>query len=126
LLSGLDGAFPSSRKIGGLASGARKAGDTALYQGNVTYRSGLVGVAMRGDIEVEAVVAQGCRPIGDPMFVTRASDDILQELDGQPPLDMLGNVYQHLDHTTRNLRPIRCSWGSRCAIPAKNIIRAIF
>ena len=44
----------------------------------------MVGLAMRGNLEVDAVVAQGCRPVGSPMFVTRherrPAVEILQQL----------------------------------------------
>ena len=63
LLSGLDFAFPDAVKVGGLASGGHGAGSHALYLGQETYRDGVVGVAFTGDIVVDTVVAQGCRPV---------------------------------------------------------------
>ena len=84
LLMGLDYAFPDAVKIGGLASGANQPGGNSLYLyppfeggnyrgvvlGKTTYNSGAVGLALSGNIAVDSVVAQGCRPIGDPMQVT--------------------------------------------------------
>lgn len=102
-LKGLDNAFPESRKVGGLASGSREAGGNALYLGSDVHHSGLVGVAMTGNIEVDTVVAQGCRPIGLPMFITRGQNNILQELDGQPPLQVLQKLYETLDTRDKEL-----------------------
>ncbi len=104
-LKGLDGAFPQSKKVGGLASGSREAGGNALYLGSEVHHSGLVGVAMFGDIEVDTIVAQGCRPIGTPMFVTRCQNNFLQELDGQLPRQVLQKLYETLDPRDKGLLP---------------------
>ena len=96
LLGGLDRAFPRSRKVGGLVSGGREPGSSALYLGCRVYRAGLVGVAMSGNIDVDTIVAQGCRPIGEPMFVTSCDGNVLRGLDGRPPLHVLQELYQQL------------------------------
>jgi len=102
-LSGLDGAFPASKKIGGLASGARSAGGNALFLGASAYHSGLVGVGMHGNIDVDTVVAQGCRPIGDPMFVTKCEGNMLHELDGKRAIDALRDLYASLAASDKEL-----------------------
>ena len=89
---GLDRVYPLSPKIGGLASGARQVGGTALYLGNQVHHSGCITLALTGNIEVDTVVAQGCRPIGDPMFVTAAHENLIRELDGRPPRDVLARA----------------------------------
>jgi small ligand-binding sensory domain FIST len=100
---GLDRHFPQSRKIGGVASGGRTPGDNALYLGERVYRSGLVGVALAGDIALDTVVAQGCRPIGNPMFVTRCRENWLLQLDGRPALEVLQELYQRLSPEDQEL-----------------------
>lgn len=102
-LAALDQAYPSARKVGGLASGASEAGENALILGGETYRSGLVGVALSGNLEVDTIVAQGCRPVGEPMFVTRSRGNILLELDGRRPLEVLYDLHQSLDDHSRRL-----------------------
>ncbi|HEY8517683.1 MAG TPA: FIST N-terminal domain-containing protein [Candidatus Binatia bacterium] len=103
LIRGLDAAFPSSKKIGGVASGGRTPGDNALLLGDRVHRSGLVGVAMAGNLELDTIVAQGCRPIGVPMFVTRCRDNVLQELDGRPALEVLQDLYESLPPADQEL-----------------------
>lgn len=103
LIRGLDGAFPASKKLGGVASGGRTPGDNALYLGNRVHRAGLVGVALSGDIELDTIVAQGCRPIGLPMFVTRCRENVLQELDGRPALEVLQELYETLSAEDQEL-----------------------
>lgn len=103
LLQGLDLQFPASRKIGGLASAARRPGENRLYLGPSSYSSGAVGIALTGNVIVDSVVAQGCRPIGEPMFVTSCRDNLLLALDGRPPLDVLRDLYERLPGEDRDV-----------------------
>jgi len=103
LLHGLDLGFPASRKVGGLASAARGPGENRLYLGPNSYSAGTVGVALTGNVIVDSVVAQGCRPIGDPMFVTACRDNLLLALDGRPPLDVLRDLYERLPGEDRDV-----------------------
>jgi len=93
---GLDAAFPSGTKCGGLASGAAQPGGNALFLGAQTRRSGAVGVALSGALEVDSIVAQGCRPIGEPMFVTACERNIVHHLDGEPALEKLQDLLARL------------------------------
>jgi small ligand-binding sensory domain FIST len=103
LLKGLDDTFRDSTKVGGLASGGLEPGANALYLGHHTHRSGLVGVALSGNVEVDAIVAQGCRPIGEPMFVTRSQGNVVYALDGNNPIGVLQDLYQRSDPRDREL-----------------------
>ncbi len=89
----LDVAFPGSRTVGGLASGGRQPGTNALFLGRRVHRGGCVGVALAGDVAVDAIVAQGCRPIGEPAFVTRCERNLLYELDGRRAADVLRALF---------------------------------
>jgi small ligand-binding sensory domain FIST len=102
-VKGLDRAFPLAAKIGGLASGARQVGGTALYLGDQVYHSGCVTLALTGNIEIDMIVAQGCRPIGDPMFVTAAHENLIRELDGRSPREVLAELFERLPSTDREL-----------------------
>ena len=102
-LKAMDRAYPGGRKIGGLASGGRQLGANALFLGHHTLTAGMVGVALTGDIELDTVVAQGCRPIGQPMFVTKCQRDLIWELDGKPAVEVLQSVYQQLERAEQEL-----------------------
>src|SRR5919107_4872600 len=67
LLAGLDYAFPGSAKIGGLASGGTSPGLNAFFLDGEVHTSGIVGAALSGNVLVDTVVAQGCRPVGPLM-----------------------------------------------------------
>ncbi|MET0497260.1 MAG: FIST N-terminal domain-containing protein [Steroidobacteraceae bacterium] len=100
---GLDRVFPGSVKIGGLASGARQVGGTALYLGDRVYRSGAITLSLTGDIQVDAIVAQGCRPIGEPMFITAAHENLIREIDGHAARDVLSDLFEKLPPADRDL-----------------------
>ena len=100
---GLDYAFPKSAKVGGLASGASEPGRNALYLNNLCLRSGLVGVALSGNIQIDTIVAQGCRPIGKPVRVTECQENVLSAIDGKPPLQVLQELFQQLPERDKQL-----------------------
>ncbi len=110
-VTGLDEHFPSSVKVGGLASGGTQPGDHSLYLGGQVYRSGMVGLALQGDVEVDAIVAQGCRPIGTPLFVTRSRDNLLLELDGRRPVQLLQELFERAAPRDRELMRASLSLG---------------
>jgi small ligand-binding sensory domain FIST len=103
LLAGLDYAFPNSSKIGGLASGATSAGLNALFLDGEVFTEGTIGVALSGDVVVDTVVAQGCRPVGELMRVTRCEGNLLYELDDKPAFEVLQGLFSALDQRDRYL-----------------------
>jgi small ligand-binding sensory domain FIST len=103
LIRGVDFAFPSSVTIGGLASGGFGPGANALFCNGHVFTEGAVGVAFSGNIILDTVVAQGCRPLGEPMRITRAEANFLLEIDGEPPLRVLEQLYENLPEQDRAL-----------------------
>ena len=103
LMDGLDRAFPGQIKLGGLASGGDGPGDHILVLDDRLVRSGAVGVALYGDIEVSTVVAQGCRPIGPAYVVTRAEKNLLIELSGEPALSQMERMFSNLEEDDQAL-----------------------
>ncbi|PMB38112.1 hypothetical protein CEN41_24215 [Fischerella thermalis CCMEE 5330] len=103
LLQGLDYAYPGSMKVGGQASSGVMGGRIALFCNGRLYEEGTVGVALSGNIVLEAIVAQGCRPIGQPYQVTRGDRNIILELDEQAPLFVLRDLIASLSEEDRTL-----------------------
>jgi len=95
LIRGLDATFPAGRKLGGIASGSQL-GSSTLWLKDQLYRDGAVGVALTGNLAIDTIVAQGCRPIGNPMVITGCRDNLLLELSGKPPLQVLRELYETL------------------------------
>jgi len=102
-LAGVDYAYPRASKVGGMASGAQSQGGNALYLGDKIHSSGLVGVALSGNIRLDTIVAQGCRPIGKPMNITKCRQNLLEEVEGQPPLSVLEEMVETMSEYDRKL-----------------------
>ena len=118
LLEGLDFAYPGSPKVGGLASASSMGVPSGLFYhsqqhpGQPLYREGTVGVALSGEIVLETIVAQGCRPIGKPFRVSQAERNVILELvseesasttAGITPLEALRHIIQNLSEKDRQL-----------------------
>jgi small ligand-binding sensory domain FIST len=103
LLEALDAVSPSGIKLGGLASGGARPGDHALFLGTSTHRRGAVALAMHGNLEIDTVVAQGCRPVGQPMFITRRRDNLLIDLDGRSASEVVQELFVSLPPEDRSL-----------------------
>ena len=99
----MDFAYPASKKVGGLASGAQQPGGNALYLGDEIYSKGLIGVALSGNIEMDTIVAQGCRPIGQSMLITECKQNMLLKLDKVPPMEVLQEINETLNENDRDL-----------------------
>ncbi len=87
---------PGAVILGGMASGGTGPQQNWLFHGPAVRDSGAVGVLLDGGVTVTTVVSQGCRPIGDPMIVTKAERNILEQLGGRPALDQLKQIFQQL------------------------------
>ena len=87
---------PALRVVGGMASGAREPGVHRLILGDRVLLEGAAGVLFQGSIACRSVVSQGCRPIGKPLVITKARDNIIEELGGKPALAQLQQLWQEL------------------------------
>ena len=91
--------------VGGMASGSAKPGGNVLILNDQVTRAGGVGISIRGDVEIDAVVSQGCRPIGKPLIVTGAQRNVLKALAGRPALEVLRETVAELSPEDRELLP---------------------
>ena len=103
LVDALTEAYPQAPMIGGLASGAHQAGENRLFLDGKVYDDGAVGVGLTGKIALRTVVSQGCRPIGEPLIVTRAEKNVIFELGGRPPMKILQEMLPQLPEKDRHL-----------------------
>ena len=82
----LEAAYPGRPAIGGVASGGESPGQNVMIFEGQPLHHGLCGVALWGDIEIDTVVSQGCRPIGRHLVITEAERNVIRQLGGKPPL----------------------------------------
>lgn len=103
LLAGLDYAFPEGQVVGGLASGGARPGDSVIFLDNTVHHNGAAGVAIGGGVRIDTVVAQGCRPVGKPMTVTKCDQNIILGLDHKSPVEALNELVMQLTPRDREL-----------------------
>src|SRR5262245_7321429 len=82
--------------LGGMASGIRGPGQCRLVLDGEVRDQGAVGVLLEGEIGLRSIVSQGCRPIGQPMVITKAEENVILELSGQTPFDQLRRLWDRL------------------------------
>ena len=94
---------PGKPVLGGMASGATRPGENRLLLGPTVHRAGAVALRLSGGVRVRSVVSQGCRPIGKPMVITKAQQNVVLELGGRPALEQLRELYETLPDQERRL-----------------------
>ncbi|HZQ84608.1 MAG TPA: FIST N-terminal domain-containing protein [Acidimicrobiales bacterium] len=88
----LDEHHPGLPVLGGNASAARGPGGNRLALDDRVTVDGAVGVLLGPGVGVASLVSQGCRPIGQPLVVTKAERNIVYELGGQPAYERLMEI----------------------------------
>lgn len=89
--------------VGGMASGALRAGGNALWVNEQVIHEGVLGVSISGAVDVDVVVSQGCRPIWRPFKVISAHHNVIFNLEGRPPLAWLQDLIPELSDDDRAL-----------------------
>ncbi len=87
-------AYPGVPTLGGLASGNY---DRLVLcrDGQVVSGDALV-LGISGGLQVQTIVSQGCRPIGEPLTITGAKQNLLLSLGSKPAYGVLNTVFNNL------------------------------
>ncbi len=93
-LSGWNGAYPGVPAIGGLASGDPD-NIVVCHDGRAITGDG-IALALSGGVALRTVVSQGCRPIGEPLTITGAKQNLLLSLGSKPAYGVLNTVFNSL------------------------------
>jgi small ligand-binding sensory domain FIST len=102
LLAHLNEHVPGTVVMGGMASGGGRLRQSRLFLDGRVLSHGAVGAHLP-QAEVHPLVAQGCRPVGDPYTITRAEGNVIHELGGRPPLARLQDLAAALIGRDREL-----------------------
>jgi small ligand-binding sensory domain FIST len=103
LLERLNTDRPGVPVVGGMASGGHGPGQNRVGLGRQSFKSGAVAALLHGPISVRTVVSQGCRPIGEPLVVTKAEQQWVQGLGGRKPLEVVQEIFAGLGEEDRAL-----------------------
>lgn len=87
---------PDLRIVGGMASAGIRPGNNTLFLNDWIDHSGGIALALSGNVRVDVVVSQGCRPVGPSLRVSEADGHVLMALDDQPALERVEQVLRTL------------------------------
>lgn len=93
--------FPGVPAVGGFVSGGPEEEDLFLFTETGLAREDFVAVGFGGGIRIAPLVAQSCRPIGEPLVVTRSRSNTVQAIAGKPPYAVLAETFASLDEALR-------------------------
>jgi small ligand-binding sensory domain FIST len=101
LLALLGTRYPGVPVVGGMASSNEGPTHTAVFLDGQVYGDGAVGIAVAGGSGLRPVVSQGCMPIGRPLIVTGAHENMIETIASRPAVDVLVETLRELDEETR-------------------------
>lgn len=102
-MEGMNEAYGSAPLVGGLASASASANGNVLIVNGQSHSQGMIGLVMNGNIKIDVIVSQGCKPVGETYIVTRAEKNIIHEVAGRSFLEILRQVFSNLDESERQL-----------------------
>jgi small ligand-binding sensory domain FIST len=88
---------------GGMASGSNQPGLNVLIQNERVLSTGAVGVSLSGNLDIDFIVSQGCRPIGTPFVITKCKANVILELGGRKAIEALQEMAQELSEADKRL-----------------------
>ena len=86
-------AWPGVQCVGGLASGTNDGEGVAVFHNGRLFDAVLVAVT---GLRVMPIVSQACRPIGEPLTVTRAESNVVYSLGARPAYEALESAFEGL------------------------------
>ena len=87
-------AFPGVPSLGGLASGDQE--NIVICRDGRAISGDAVALGLSGGVQVRTIVSQGCRPIGEPLTITGARQNLLLSLGSKPAYSVLNTVFNGL------------------------------
>ena len=92
----LDTHAPGAPLVGGMASSAQEPGENMLIRNDQLFTEGFVGVTLAGAVDVQTIVSQGCSPVGRTLVITKARDNVIEQLGGKPALQALRDMVEEM------------------------------
>jgi small ligand-binding sensory domain FIST len=89
-------AFRNLPCAGALASGGSTPEECVMVRDGEVLEGGVVGLAFRGGMKMITVTSQGCRPIGAPLTITKAENNLVYQMGGSTAYEVLDEVFQRL------------------------------
>ncbi len=94
IVAGIQAVFGEHyRFVGGSAGDDFLFKKTYQYHGNQVYSGQIVGVGINGDVHFGIGVRHGWKMLGTPRKVTKAHDNIIEEIDGKPAISIYEDYF---------------------------------
>jgi small ligand-binding sensory domain FIST len=103
LLEAFNHFYPGIPVVGGMASAALRPNGNLLFVNDQIVQEGAVGVAFAGEMSVDIIVSQGCRPIWRPFKVVQAYRNQIINLEGRAPLAWMQDLIPGLSEEDKVL-----------------------
>lgn len=88
--------YPGIPVVGGLATGGPDPEDLFLFTENGISKSPMLSIRFDGPIKIEPLVAQSCRPIGEPFVVTGTTSDDVVSIGRRKAFSVLEDTFEAL------------------------------
>lgn len=99
-------AYPGIPTLGALGSGSRNGTpeeETFVFLNRETLPPGsALLIGLKGGVALDCIVAQGCRPIGEPLTITRTDGNLLLTIGGKPAYAALTEAFESLSDEEKN------------------------
>lgn len=89
--------------VGGMASASNAPGGNVLVLDGDVMRAGGIGVAISGDVRMDTIVSQGCRPIGGTHVITSGERNLIRTLGGRKAMEVLRETIEGASRKEREL-----------------------
>jgi small ligand-binding sensory domain FIST len=89
LLQGIDATLGAVPIAGGASSAPAPSTSTFQFSGGQVATGAVSGLRLGGSFRHLVALTQGCRPLGAPMRITSAHENMILEVDGMPALEAL-------------------------------------
>lgn len=88
--------YPGMPVFGGMAGGGWDAESIFLFHSGVDAEDAAgIAVHLTG-VNVQGIVSQGCQPIGEPLTITRAEENVIYAVGGRRAYDVLVEAFEAL------------------------------
>lgn len=94
--------FPGVPVIGGMISGGPSEEDLFLFDDRGPLAADFIAIGLGANVRIEPLVAQSCRPIGEPLVITKSRGNIVHSIAGKKPYEVLEETFSSLDEAFRH------------------------
>ncbi len=92
----------STPTYGGLASGSRRGEELFVFtEQGVREDVAALAIGFRGGVKLSGLVSQGCTPIGEPLTITSAENNLIYKIASLNAYDQLQSAFQTLSMPMR-------------------------